>query len=300
VDSFEKCRLASEKATWRFKDAIEGLVFDFEKQFLPDRLCGHSQPSWLSPKARRTLNHLRGFSYAHIFLFVEEFIIPLACNSANSYLYTNKSALSAMLRFAEEETKHQRMFIYLKDRLAEGLGFRPEELPDQETVAQQLCERSPLALYLVTIALELLTQRHYIECFNEDRDKLDPGFVKIFRLHWTEEAQHTRIDALEIRALAAKLSAAELRSAAEEVVTILITLKELLAAQDVLDVGSLEHVLDCKFTEVQRRELLLSLNKEFLWVFILSGLEHPSFSALYSEVIPSDCVQVSQIIETLI
>jgi hypothetical protein len=204
-----------------------------------------------------------------------------------------------MLRFAEEETKHQRMFVVMNDRLAEGFGFRPGELPDREGVAKRVGENSPLAVHLVTITLEFLTQRHYVECFCEERDKLYPGFVKVFRLHWTEEAQHTRIDALEIRALAGNMSPSEIRTSVEEFIVILRTLQELLAAQDVLDLGSLEQVLDCTFEQAQRAELLAALNKEFLWVFILSGLEHASFQALYEEVIPAGCAGISEIIEIL-
>jgi hypothetical protein len=37
MDSFEKCRLAFEKANWQFKDAMDGLEFDFSKQFLPEK-----------------------------------------------------------------------------------------------------------------------------------------------------------------------------------------------------------------------------------------------------------------------
>lgn len=212
MDSFEKCWLTSEKVNWRFQEAFGSLQFDFTKRFLPSRLCGYEQPAWLGPKKLHILNQLRGFSYAHLFLFVEEFIIKLTLNSANKYIHRDNSAFSAMLRFTEEEAKHQRMFTLMKKQLVEGFGFQQAEIANKKEVAQQICSKSPFAVYLLTLVVEFLTQRHYIECFSEEKDLLDPAFVKIFRLHWTEESQHTRIDALELQAIAKRMTESELRA----------------------------------------------------------------------------------------
>ena len=39
MDSFHKCRLASEKVAWSFEEALGDLSFDHDKCFLPRMLC---------------------------------------------------------------------------------------------------------------------------------------------------------------------------------------------------------------------------------------------------------------------
>jgi hypothetical protein len=299
MDTFEMCRIAAEKASWSYDESVSDLRFDFSKLFLPAGLCGSHLPKWLTPTARTALNHIRGFSYAHIFLFVEEIIIPQVCRAASNYIHSDSEALSALLRFTDEETKHQRMFVHVKSLIAEGLGFQPAELPNKEEVARTINRHSSFAVFLLTLALEWLTQRHYIECFQDMEDKLDSGFVKIFRLHWREEAQHARLDALELQALAQKMSHDEIKIGVDEFADICQNVKLLLREQDQLDLKSLEIALGETFEKPRRSELLNALHKEYLWVFLKSGLEHKSFKAVYKGVVPAGILGVDDIAKNL-
>jgi hypothetical protein len=294
MDTFQRCREASEKASWSFEKSLGGLSFDFTGRFLPLRLCGEGHPAWMSADQQRTLNHIRGFSYAHIFLFVEEFIIHQTCTSAAGYVHQDMNAVSALLKFADEETKHQRMFELVKDLVAEGLGARPGELGDKEGVARHICSHSELAVYLVTIVLEWLTQRHYVECFKQEEAGLDPGFVRVFRLHWTEEAQHARLDAIQLQAIAADMHPDAITQSVQEFAGILKSMAELLRQQDALDLASLEAACG-GLTGSQRAELLECLHRDWLWTFILSGLEHESFQRVYKQVVPEGNLLISEV-----
>jgi len=286
MDTFNRCRLASEKVAWVFDEALSDLSFDHDKRFLPSMLCGKQLPSWMSRTESRTLNQIRGYSYAHIFECVEEFILWQTCQTATGYVHRDIDAVSAVLNFASEEAKHQRMFMLVKQLLEQDFGFRPGELPDKEGVARAVCANSPFAVYLLTLTIEWLTQRHYVECFSEEEASLDLGFVRIFRLHWTEEAQHARLDALELEALANAMSSEELEAAVDEYVALLFSLKGLLATQDELDLQSLETALGKPFEADKRAELLRAMNKEYLWTFIVSGLEHKAFQLTYNKLVP--------------
>lgn len=286
MDSFNKCRLASEKVAWSFEEVLSDLSFDFEKSFLPSMLCGKQLPAWMSRTEKRLLNQIRGYSYAHIFEFVEEFILWQTCQTATSYVHRDLDAVSAVLNFASEETKHQRMFVLVKSLLEEGLGFRPGELPDKETIARSICQHSPFAVYLLTLTIEWLTQRHYIECFSEEEASLDDGFVRIFRLHWTEEAQHARLDALELEALATTMSPEQIEVSVNEYVDMLILVKDLLARQDELDLESFEKALGRTLEGDKRQQLLQAMHREYLWTFIVSGLEHKAFQLTYDKLVP--------------
>ena len=135
MDNFKLCRIASERASWSFEIELSDLRLDFTRRFLPERICGRSLPSWLDADTQRLINQIRGHSYAHLFLFVEQFIIQNTCHSATEYIHVDHDALSALLRFSNEETKHQRMFALVKDLVAEGLDFRPAEIQGMEPTA---------------------------------------------------------------------------------------------------------------------------------------------------------------------
>ena len=51
-----------------------------------------------------------GNGYCHIFAFVEEFIIPTIMEEAMKDAYGDEVKLRSLLRFAEEELKHQQLF----------------------------------------------------------------------------------------------------------------------------------------------------------------------------------------------
>jgi hypothetical protein len=299
MDSFELCRVASEKACWSYSDALDGLEFDFEKRFLPARVCGNRLPGWLSTDQARTLNQVRGFSYAHIFLFVEQFVIQQTCTSATGYVHNDSEALSALLGFSNEEIKHQRMFVWMKNLMEAGLGFRPGELPDKEDVARHVCSHSPFAVYLLILALEWLTQRHYVECFRDEEADLDTGFVRVFRLHWTEEAQHARLDAVQLKVLASSMAPEEIKTSVGEFNGLLQAMARLLRNQDKLDLDSIERALGEPFSPARRQEMLAALHEEWLWTFLVSGLEHSSFQAVYGEVVPEGMLAVEDIIAGL-
>ncbi len=299
MDSFELCRIASEKACWSFAEELDGLTFNFERRFLPARVCGNKLPVWLTKDQVRTLNQVRGFSYAHIFLFAEQFIIQQTCTSATGYVHQDSEALGALLGFSNEEVKHQRMFVMMKDLMEEGLGFRPGELPNKEEVARLVCSHSPFAVFMLILALEGVTQRHYVECFRDEEANLDDGFVKVFRLHWTEEAQHARLDAVQIRILADTMAPGEIAAAVVEFNGLLQVMAGLLRDQDELDLDSFERALGEPFSPAQRQELLAALHQEWLWTFLVSGLEHASFLAVYEDVVPEGMLSVDDIIAGL-
>jgi hypothetical protein len=152
---------------------------------------------------------------------------------------------------------------------------------------------------MLILALEWLTQRHYVECFRDEEADLDGGFVRVFRLHWTEEAQHARLDAVQLRAMASSMAPEDIKASVAEFNGLLQAMAGLLRNQDELDLDSFERALGEPLSPARRKELLAALHEEWLWTFLVSGLEHASFQAVYGDVVPEGMQGVDDIIAGL-
>jgi len=294
MDSFERCCQAIQKVSWVLEEEVEGLSFDFSKRFLPQRLCGKELPDWLSAEDVLKLNQIRGHSYAHCFFILEQFILQQASVAATGYAQVDRHAMSALLKFADEETKHQRMFIWVRETLGEQFAVRPELVDGVDELADRICSHSSFSVFLVALCLEWLTQKHYVECFQEEKGSLDPAFQKIFRLHWMEEAQHARIDALHLRRIATDLSLEGFQAGLREAEIILGHLRHAVERQDVLDFQSFVAQREEELTEFQEQALLAALKRESRWTFFESGLQHKAYQTLCEDLFPQELIEPAQ------
>lgn len=124
------------------------LVFDdiaqlcYSKRFLPNRLTGTDDIRCLGDRERIKLNQIMGNAYCHIFAFVEEYIIPQALEAAHKDVYGEETRLRTLLRFAEEETKHQELFRRSMELFERGFGVKCGLIAGREEVAKA-CSASP-------------------------------------------------------------------------------------------------------------------------------------------------------------
>src|SRR5262245_23415026 len=195
---YASCVRNSEKVAWKLDDVMpEGTRLDFGRPFLPTALSGRGDLSFLNPEERRKLNQITGNAYLNLFAFVEEYIIAVAVNHAHAEMFGDHDAIRALVRFADEEVKHQALFKRYVDAFQREFGHPCGVLGSAAEVANVILSKSPIAVMLVTLHLEIMTQAHYVECMKDDA-QIDPFFVNLLRFHWMEESQHARIDALEL------------------------------------------------------------------------------------------------------
>src|SRR5215212_4824256 len=137
----------SERVSWKIDDVINTTAkLDFGRAFLPDSLVLAGEIGCLTPAEKLTLNHIRGNSYVHLFGFVEEYIIALAVRHASAEIFGDEKTLRALLRFAEEESKHQTMFKRFGQVFAEGFKTPCGFIGEAETVAGVILSKSPIAV----------------------------------------------------------------------------------------------------------------------------------------------------------
>src|SRR5262249_40268552 len=122
--------------------------------------------------------------------------------------FSDQVALEALVRFTDEELKHQEMFRRLEEMAARvmpaGYSFRP----NPNDVAHAILSKGSWAVLGLTLFIEIFTQGHYRTSIEPDAN-LSELWKDVFLFHWKEESQHAILDELEWRREDAKLTEAQ-------------------------------------------------------------------------------------------
>jgi hypothetical protein len=291
--SYETCLDGSVKNAWTVDDCFQGRDFDFTKPFLPDRIAGVSGIGCLSDVEKRKLNQIRGNSYCHIFAFVEEYIVPMVVDHARGDVYGDETRLWSLLRFAEEEVKHQEMLRRACSQFEAGFGTSCGLVPGREQVASVVLGTPPLTALLLTSMIEWFTQLHYVEHVR-DSAELDELFRDILRFHWIDESRHARLDSLLIEEVASDLGPEEREAAVDGLLELGSAVDGLLAQQVQLDIDALQLATGRTFSESEREEIRIHQQRSYRWTFLVSGLEHPNFVRIVEQLTASGAEKLAQ------
>ncbi|MEE9549781.1 MAG: hypothetical protein V3W08_05210, partial [Candidatus Binatia bacterium] len=252
--SYQDCLDNSKKIAWKEEDVFAGQNFDFSMRFLPNRMSGVDDIACLNDDEKRQLNQIMGNAYYHIFAFVEEFIIPMVTEEALKDVHGDEVRLRSLLRFAEEELKHQELFRPSMALFDQGFGTKCSLIPGREDVAKVVLSKSRLAVLYLTTVIEWFTQLHYIEHVRDESD-LDGLFRDLLKFHWMEEAQHAKLDTLLIDEIAEKVTLEEREAAIDELLELGGAIDGLLSQQIGLNIESLEKVTGRTFTGSEKEEI---------------------------------------------
>lgn len=288
---YESCVRASERISWKLDEVFPpDMKLDFGRRFLPATMVPAEELAFLSADERLKLNQIMGNSYLYLFYFVEEYIIASVLQHANAEMFGDPIELRALLRFADEEVKHQQLFVRFREAFERDFGFPCDVIENPQAVAEVILAKSPMAVLLTTLHLELLTQQHYVEGFRDgESTTLDPFFASLLKHHWLEEAQHAKIDALELKKLADVSSADQVETAVTDYLGILQAMAGLFEQQATLDVTSLERATGRTFSDEQRAAITGSQLHAYRRAFIVLGIENAGFQkylAQFSESAP--------------
>lgn len=283
IHSYADVLKSSLKVAWTERQVLDGKDFDFSRRFLPNRLSGVDDVLCLAEREKLKLNQIMGNAYCHIFAYVEEYIIPQALEAAQRDIYGEETRLRTLLRFAEEEIKHQMLFRSSMALFEKGFGVECGLIPGREEVAKVVLGKSRLCSYLLTSMIEWFTQLHYVEHVKDSQD-LDPLFRDLLRFHWMDEAQHAKIDSILISELCDEISVADRNKAVDELLELGGAIDGLLSQQADLDIASLARAVGRTFKDEERAEIKQHTLRAYRWTFLVSGLEHPSFVQIVSEL----------------
>ena len=277
---------SSQRAAWQLDDVLPlDAELDFARPFLPEALARTSGATGLDEGERLVLNQIRGHEYLAMFGLVEEFILPFVLDHARPLLNGDDYRVRALLQFAGEEAKHIQLFRRFRDTFRRGFGEDCAVIGPAEEIGAAILAHDPLAVALVVLQIEWMTQAHYLESVRDDAT-LEPLFKSLLRHHWMEEAQHAKLDALMVEALAEGRDEIALRAAFEEYLEIGAFIDAGLRTQAELNLAALERRIGCRLPAFRRAALLDQQHQAARWTFLGSGMAHPRFRCTLARLSP--------------
>ena len=276
---------ASKRVHWEVEaDVIRGRRFDTDHKFLPDGLVLPETFTTLSPAEKRFVSQIQGRTYANVFGLVERFINAKVLELSHEHWFGDQHALEALVRFSDEELKHQALFRRIDAMMGDVLpdGYRFEI--DANAVAQAVLGKSTWSVLALTLDIELFTQTHYLESIDHDAE-LSELFKDVFLFHWKEESQHAILDELEWVRHDSEMTAAQRDRAVDEFIELVAAVDGILQAQARADAGYFAAACGRAVDEVELRAVEAAFLKAYRWQYIHSGAQQPHFEKVLSRLI---------------
>ena len=285
TEEYAKCIEGSKRIRWDIdKDVLRGREFDFSKKFLPDGISKVDQLDFLDNKEKKLLSQVQGRTYANMFGFVERFIVAKILEITRHHWLGDQVALEALVRFSDEELKHQELFRRIETMMGSGMPEGYTFPWDPNEVAGAVLSKSTWAVMALIYEIELFTQEHYKKSIEPD-ENLSELYKDIFLYHWKEEAHHAYLDSLEWPLEDKRLTPLERERAIDEVIELVGAVDGILQAQSKSDAEYFVRICGRSFTEEQMAKLKASLLKAYRWQYVFSGVEHPRFQKLLGSLI---------------
>lgn len=277
TEQYAACVGASKRVRWDIdQDVLRGREFDTSQKFLPDSISGIDQLEFLSADEAIFLSQIQGRTYANIFGLVERFINCKILELSKFHWTGDQVALEALVRFSDEELKHQELFRRIERLIASKMPPGYNFLPEPNAVAAAVLSKSTWAVLGVTLMIELFTQTHYLKSIQPD-SQLSPLFKDVFLYHWKEESQHARIDELEWVSENARLSDEQRNHAVDDMIALVGALNGIVCGQAAVDVRYFLAVKAPNLSEENLQRLQDCVLRAYRWQYILSGVEERRF-----------------------
>ncbi|HET7160763.1 MAG TPA: hypothetical protein VFI62_17320 [Burkholderiales bacterium] len=275
---YAKCIDVSKRVRWDIeRDVIRGRSFDIAHKFLPDGLSFADRIASLSEAERRLLSQIQGRTYANMFGLVERFIGAKMLEITRDHALGDQIAFEALIRFTDEELKHQELFRRIErltsEQMPEGYRF----VPQPNEVANFVLGKSTWAVLALTCHIEIFSQSHYRQSIAPDPE-LSPLFKDVFLFHWKEESQHAILDELEWTREDGKITYAERDAAIDDLIALVSGIDSMLQQQAAADVEYFSRIcgraIDAGETSVIRDCVLGA----YRWQYIVSGVKETRFN----------------------
>ena len=276
-EKYSKCISTSKRIRWDIDtDVIKNRSFDLKDKFLPDSLSKINEFNFLNADEKRFLSQIQGRTYANIFGLVERFINAKVLEISQEYVLGDQVALEAMIRFSDEELKHQKLFRRIEKMTGELMPDGYKFVPSPNDVANIVLSKSTWSVLGLTCHIELFTQVHYKKSIEPDNN-LSDLYKDVFLFHWKEESQHAILDELEWTRENNKISDSERDQAVTDLIDLVLAVDGILQIQSIEDSNYFKNSIERQFSDEERKRLDQGLLSAYRWQYIVSGVQDPRF-----------------------
>ena len=270
----------SKKTEWQIdRDVLGNREFDLNRNFLPAGLSRVDTIPFLDSRDQRLLSQVQGRTYAYIFGLVERFISAKMLDQGRAHALDDQNALEALVRFTNDELKHQELFRRVEEMIADKMPLGYRQMANPNDVARAVLAASTWAVLALTCHIELFVQSHYVESIVTTAD-LCPLFKDVFMYHWKDESQHVVLDELEWKDEHARLSPAQRDHAVDDLIALVGAVDGILQSQSAADVEYFARIASREFTDTEVAELKAAVLGAYRWQYIITGVRHPHFGKL--------------------
>ena len=291
--NYEATLASSLRAQWQLDDVLRAdQDLDFGRNFMPESLARTANVPGLNAFEQRTLNQISAHQYLSIFGIVEEFILPFLLDHARPHLLDHDWRVRALLNFASEEAKHIHLFKRFHEAFVRGFPVECQVIGPSEAIGAKILSHDPLAVGLVILMIEWMTQQHYLGSIRDDGD-IDPLFKSLMKHHWMEEAQHAKLDTLIVDALAEGRTEEQIDRVIDEFLEIGGFLDDGLKTQAGFNLDALEKVIGRKLEN--REEIEAQQHQAARWTYIGSGLVHERFISTLNSISPNAAKRLAEV-----
>ena len=290
VVRYARCIEASNRVRWTIDEVIQGRTFDMTQAFLPDGFAKTEHFPSLSTEEQRFVSQIQGRTYANMFGLLERFVNAKVLEISQDHWLGDQVKLEALVRFSDEEIKHQALFRRIEALIASAMPDGYEFAAQPNPVAEMVLSKGTWAVLALTLMVELVTQAHYRESISPD-ENLSPLYKDVFRYHWMEESQHAIMDELELRREDAKLSAEQRDAGVDELIELATEVDEILQNQATADTEYFRTTVGRTVEQEESGAIIVGFLKAYRWQYIFSGAENPRFIEVMSELVEEDQMQ---------
>ena len=285
TNQYAKCIEVSKRIHWEIEqDVFKGRQFDFSQNFLPDGLSLVDSIDFMPDTDKRLLSQIQGRTYANIFGLVERFICAKVMELSSDYWFEDQVALEALVRFSDEELKHQEMFRRIDKMIGDNMPAGYAFLPQPNDVAAVVLQKCNWAVLGLICHIELFTQAHYKQSIATN-ENLSSLYKDVFLYHWKEESQHAILDELEWIKVDKTLTVDDRTQAVNDLIDLVVAVDGILQMQSQSDITYFTKICNRTYSESQTQHIHATVLKAYRWQYILSGVQEPRFVKILGSMI---------------
>src|SRR5499426_1772165 len=300
TNRYAKAIEVSKRIRWDIdRDVIRGRKFDVTKKFLPDGLSKVERLPFLDAGEKRLVSQIQGRTYANIFGLVERFIASKALELSRDHWLGDQTALEAVVRFTDEELKHQELFRRVEAMIGNGMPAGYAFAHDANAVAGAVLSKSNWAVLALICHIEIFVLLHYRESIDKDGN-LSPLWKDVFLHHAREEAQHAILDELEWDREDRRIDASARDAAVDDLIALVAAVDGILQQQARADAEYFLRIAARRRTAAEAAALRSSFLAAYRWQYIGSGVQGRFTKVLAQKITPAQLLRVQNALQPIV